>query len=90
MELQYKVTRAFFDREDNKKFYRVGDQYNETSKERSEYLSQKGYIQASGPTEGLINLGGGYFQLPSGDKVRGRDKAEKALTELLSGDLLGE
>lgn len=31
---------------------------------------------------GLISLGGGYYQLPNGDKVQGKDKALEALKDL--------
>ena len=45
-----------------------------------------GEIVAAGAdlAEGLIHLGGGYFQLPDGAKVRGRENAEKRLARLLS------
>lgn len=35
---------------------------------------------------GLVNLGGGYYQLPNGEKVRGKDKALEALAELEQSD----
>lgn len=35
---------------------------------------------------GLVNLGGGVYQLPNGEKVRGKEKALEALAELNKGD----
>lgn len=32
--------------------------------------------------DGLVKLGGGYYQLPNGEKVRGRENALEALAEL--------
>lgn len=34
--------------------------------------------------ESLLNhVGGGYYELPNGERIKGKDKAEKALTDYL-------
>lgn len=42
---------------------------------------------ANGLPEGLTHMGGGYYELPNGEKVRGKEKAIEALAALqLAGD----
>lgn len=45
-EKKYKVNLAFFDREDDRKFYAVGDEYKNpnATEERLKLLTDKGYI----------------------------------------------
>jgi hypothetical protein len=35
------------------------------------------------PGPELVNVGGGYYELPDGERVKGKEKAEKALTDYL-------
>lgn len=47
---------------------------------RAKVLANIGVIAADEPDEsGLIHLGGGYYQLPNGEKVRGKQNALDAL-----------
>lgn len=34
----------------------------------------------------LVHLGGGFYQLPNGEKVRGKEKALEALAQLKAGE----
>lgn len=36
--------------------------------------------------EGIKHVGGGYWQLPNGEKIRGKEKALKALAEMNVGE----
>jgi hypothetical protein len=55
---------------------------------RAEKLRAAGVIgkevsaSASADDNGLVSLGGGYYQLPNGDKVQGKEKAQEALKAL--------
>jgi hypothetical protein len=35
------------------------------------------------PGPELVNVGGGYYELPDGERVKGKEKAEKALADYL-------
>ena len=35
------------------------------------------------PGPEVVNVGGGYFELPNGERVKGKEKAEKALADYL-------
>ncbi|WAH38614.1 hypothetical protein [Alicyclobacillus dauci] len=49
---------------------------------RAKVLSDIGVIVVGEPDDsGLIHLGGGFYQLPNGEKVRGKQKALEALTK---------
>ena len=57
--------------------------------DRAKRLAKAGVIELvenTTPDEtGLTSLGGGYYKLPNGEKVRGRDRAIEALNELKVG-----
>ena len=61
--------------------------------DRAKHLAKAGVIELvenTTPDEtGLMNLGGGYYKLPNGEKVRGRDKALEALNQLKDGEVDG-
>ncbi|PGX31017.1 hypothetical protein COE33_09270 [Bacillus anthracis] len=89
---QFKVITAFRD-----KFsyvhYSVGEPYKTDDQERVEFLQKEGFLE----TEPIgdykpavleaVHVGGGYFELPNGEKVKGKDAALKALEEL---EVVGE
>lgn len=60
--------------------------------ERAERLLAAKVIRALREGEGdntdgeLVHLGGGFYQLPNGEKVRGKDKALEALAQLKAGE----
>ncbi|PCN44474.1 hypothetical protein B9C88_09670 [Brevibacillus laterosporus] len=53
----------------------ISDRWNETHEDE---------------VEGLVKLGGGYYELPNGEKVRGKEKAIEALQALKAGDSDGD
>lgn len=88
--MKYEVVKAFRDkhsRERPKKKYDIGYFFETNSKERAVELQKQGYLaetkeeQSQTPTE-IKSLGGGYYELPNGEKVRGKAAAEKALEGL--------
>lgn len=75
-------------------YYPVGSQYT-GDEERVQFLTEEGYVE--GATEVVLfvseedkqegdsfprNLGGGYYELPNGEKVRGKEAAEEAMKHL--------
>jgi len=93
--MNYVVIKEFLDRFDNLRHCKVGETHIPPNDERAEQLVEKGYIEfvdSDNTSDGqLINLGGGYYELPNGEKVRGKDKAVKALEALeTDGDVDGE
>lgn len=85
IDMQYTVIRAFFDKENDKQFCSVGDYFESSSSERVAHLLELGYIKHSDAENEIVSLGGGYFRLPNGERVRGREKALESLAELQSG-----
>ncbi|MED0704946.1 hypothetical protein [Aneurinibacillus aneurinilyticus] len=58
-------------------FYETGDE------KRASFLIESGYLKANDEhDEPLKNLGGGYYELPNGEKVRGKEKALRALKKV--------
>lgn len=78
--MAYKTIKRFRDRETGKIFV-PGQSFHTETKERVELLLDQGFIEEAneGP---LKHVGAGYFELPNGEKVRGRENAEKALKAL--------
>ncbi|GEO27031.1 hypothetical protein AAC03nite_28160 [Alicyclobacillus acidoterrestris] len=83
---EYTITSEFVDRETgNRK--KPGDTIT-VDDDRAAQLRAAGVIgkevtASTTPDEnGLIALGGGYYQLPDGNKVQGKDKALEALKAL--------
>ena len=61
--------------------------------DRAKRLAESGvieFVENTAPDEtGLTSLGGGYYKLPNGEKVRGREKALEALGQLKVGETDG-
>ncbi|EOP26135.1 hypothetical protein IG5_02871 [Bacillus toyonensis] len=84
---KYVVKRAFRD-----KFtfihYSVADSYESNDVERVMYLQDEGFlnkelmIDKKEDLKGPIHVGGGYYELPNGEKVKGKDTALEALKQL--------
>ena len=84
---KYVVKRAFRD-----KFtfvhYSVADSYESNDTERVMYLQDKGFLNKErtiDKQEGLkgpVHVGGGYYELPNGEKIKGKDAALEALKQL--------
>ncbi|MCU5047632.1 hypothetical protein OCA01_21515 [Bacillus cereus] len=84
---EFKVITAFRD-----KFsyvhYSVGESYKTDDQERVEFLQKEGFLETE-PIGGykpvvpeIVHVGGGYYELPNGEKVKGKEAALKALEEL--------
>lgn len=90
---KYLVTAAFNDLELGRR-REIGETM-EPDDERAERLVAAKVIRALREGEGdntdntdneLVHLGGGFYQLPNGEKVRGKDKALEALVQLKAGE----
>lgn len=88
-KMKYIVIKDFLDRFNNKKLCKVGEEHVPPNEERAQLLIDKGFIEAVDDgnfaeevEDGLIKLGGGYYELPNGEKVRGKEKALEALAAL--------
>ncbi|TFE02884.1 hypothetical protein [Jeotgalibacillus salarius] len=81
MAQSYKVKRLFKDTD--KQYYGKDQLYTNTSQARIDELIDKGFlVAAEEETEAeLKHLGGGHYELPNGEKVRGKDKAIAALND---------
>lgn len=85
-----KVLKSFRDKTDKSKLYKKGDTYTHEDANRVAFLVEKGYLEKSKqpPEENedeLKHVGGGYYELPNGEKVQGKEKALEALAELEGG-----
>ena len=81
----FKVIRPFFDSTNNRKPYSKGDLYSHEDEGRIALLIEKGFLEdkaskiSESSKEFPVHLGGGYYELPNGKKVRGKENAEKAM-----------
>ncbi|MGH1285288.1 hypothetical protein [Bacillus toyonensis] len=78
---EFKVITAFRD-----KFsyvhYSVGESYKTDDQERIEFLQKEGFLETEPVVPEIVHVGGGYYELPDGEKVKGKDAAIKALEKL--------
>jgi hypothetical protein len=65
----------------------VGAQIAEIFEEKPQKVTE---LEPDDPIEGLKHLGGGYYELPNGEKVRGKDSALEALAALAEKEKAGE
>lgn len=82
--MEYKVKSPFRDTTDNKKRYKKGDPYSHKDEKRIAFLVKKGFLEEQ-PSEEKMEIkhtGGGWYELPNGEKVKGKEEAEKALKEM--------
>lgn len=98
--MAYKVTTNFFDTEDNKRLYEVGQTYPragfEASQDRIDYLLNKNndfknpfikFIEDEVVAEEYPkHTGGGFYELSNGEHVKGKSAAIKAENKLKSGE----
>ncbi len=87
----YFVIADFYDKETGE-LITAGETF-EADDERYQALKAAGVIgkeviksDDDDDVEGLKKLGGGYYELPNGEKVRGKEKAIEALKALEAGD----
>ncbi len=81
--MAYTTLKKFNDRESGKKFL-PGQPFHSDTQERIELLLDQGFIGVveeddDGP---LKHVGAGWYELPNGERVRGKEKAEEALEAL--------
>lgn len=81
--MQYPVLTRFRDLPTGR-IFDVGQHYRTEYEDRASLLIERGFIanpddEEDGP---LKHLGAGYYELPNGDKVRGKENAIKALEAL--------
>lgn len=79
------VVKDFKDKENKNKIYRKGDTFEGDSK-RVSFLVSLGYLKVivkeepdNDPEKDLNDLGGGWYELPNGEKVKGKAEALKQL-----------
>jgi hypothetical protein len=81
----YKVVIPFRDKE-TLDLFGVGDSYYTEDPERAKHLQQEGYlgeeVQVDSEEDWPKHVGGGHYELPDGNKVKGKDNALKALADL--------
>lgn len=88
--MKYKVIKAFTCKLD-KKVRRIGDIYETDDPDRAKFLRAKGHLGAmikeappadleqKDPEQEPKHVGGGWYELPSGERVKGKEEALKAL-----------
>lgn len=90
----YKVLKLFRDKDSRERF-EVNSFYESDNQERVSYLAKEGYIEAEETSQKEVqeanlsadfdsnvkHTGGGWYQLPNGEKVQGRDEAIAAYEE---------
>lgn len=73
---------AFVDK-DSLQGFSVGDVFESTNEDRINHLKEKGFLKVEiKEEEGIKHLGGGYYELPNGEKIKGKENALKAFEEL--------
>ncbi|GIP38643.1 hypothetical protein J31TS4_19230 [Paenibacillus sp. J31TS4] len=96
--MKYEVKKEFIDKH-SKEYFSEGSVYETENTERADELAKAGFISEEVMTkteaeqaeeaaleERLNHVGGGYFELPNGEKVRGRENAIEVLKKLDNGD----
>lgn len=89
---KYEVKEEFIDK-NTREYFAVGAVYVTDSKERATELQEGGFlgekVEETELDTRLKHTGGGYYELPNGEKIRGKDNAVEALKKLdeaTSGD----
>lgn len=90
--MEVKVLKAFRDDRSAEKYddmdrYRKNDKFKSKDYDRIKELQKKGYLEKveipekkskKVETADIKHVGGGYYELPDGTKVQGKEEAEKA------------
>ncbi|HDR3890327.1 TPA: hypothetical protein QCO65_004845 [Bacillus cereus] len=76
------VIKPFIDK-DTQIGYSEGDVYESEDPERIAFLQEEGFLKVKQEySNGLHHVGGGYYQLPNGEKIKGKEAALESLKEL--------
>jgi hypothetical protein len=83
----YKVLKTFRDKE-SMNIIAAGTEFEIEDAKRSDELIGLGYLEGEVSDESNLpeHLGGGYYQLSNGEKVRGKEEAIQAQIELDKSD----
>lgn len=79
--MKYLVTKTFTDKE-TLDGYNEGDIYESNDSERVAFLQEEGFLKSDPDEEGIKHVGGGYYELPDGEKIKGKEAALEALKEV--------
>ncbi|MDM5195466.1 hypothetical protein QUF93_23505 [Bacillus hominis] len=76
------VIKPFIDK-DTQIGYSEGDVYESEDPERIAFLQEEGFLKVKQEdSEEPQHVGGGYYPLPNGEKIKGKEAALEALKEL--------
>lgn len=82
---EYKVLKRFRDKLTSKVYF-SGDIFETDDQDRAASAIKRGLIETKSKQSPSLDqdvsqyhVGGGYYELPDGNRVRGKDKAEEAL-----------
>jgi hypothetical protein len=79
--VQAKVIKDFHDKETNR-LYKKGQFYSHSDEGRVDFLVSKGFLSEKSkqpPKEKVKHIGAGWYELPNGEKIRGKEEALEAL-----------
>lgn len=82
--MEYRVKSSFRDKNTDK-LYQKGDTYSHEDEKRISFLIEKGFLEGTSvdDQEGSIkHTGGGWYELPNGEKIQGKEEALEALAGL--------
>jgi hypothetical protein len=95
----YEVIKPFRDKYTGDLFVK-GDEYFTEDEKRAKYLQEWGYIgkeieiekendeeiEIENDEDGIKHVGGGYYELPNGEKIKGKQNAIAELEKLKDGE----
>ena len=93
----YEVIKPFRDKYTGDLFGK-GDEYFTEDEKRAKYLQEWGYIgkeiekendeeiEIENDEDGIKHVGGGYYELPNGEKIKGKQNAIAELEKLKDGE----
>ncbi len=87
--MKAKVIKDFHDNETNK-FHKKGHSYSHSDEGRIDFLISKGFLTEKSKqppkqdeNEFPNHVGGGYYELSNGEKIKGKKEAQKEQDELV-------
>lgn len=83
--MAFKAMKRFKERHQNFKIYEKGDLYTYENKNRVAFLVKEGYLQEVKDKASEVEIkhvGGGWYVLPNGEKVKGKEAAIKTAKEM--------
>lgn len=88
--MELKVIKDFHDKETHK-LHKKGQFYSHSDESRVDFLIDKGFLSEESKqtprkednSDYPNHVGGGYYELSNGEKVKGKEEAQKAQDELV-------